>query len=355
MCLLGLVIAGCGGGGGGDDDLGDPTVAAPDQTPPAPDPSFNLTATVAGKSVASFKVANGESGTLNVNSGDEAVLMSSAGVLWTVQSSDPAVSYTQVKDPTDTVLDYKLSSAQGGQIVLWASSKIDEKVIATVTIVVAPQQYTPKEAVLGAISTYALSDTYVDSTTQQSTYSRETTVVNPDGSYTSDSKNSSNVVTDTYTANADGNRLSRTYVSGSGIVVGNLCTYTPSREYLNFPMYVGKSWASTWEYACTAGYHETANLNATVLNAEQVTVPAGTFDALRVRLATTLTNSNDGNLANGSIGTGQATYQIVTIGWYAPTIGQYVKYERTYTYVGMRPNSYISTEVETLQSQSQPQ
>jgi len=337
VCLLGLVIAGCGGGGGGDDDKG-----------------FDLIATVDGKSVDSFHVANGQSGTLNVNSGQEAVLKSSASVTWTVQSADPAVAYTQVKDPTDTVLDYTLSSAQGGNIVLSVASKEDGNLTATVTVVVAPQQYTPKDAVLGATSTYAVSDVYVNSTVKQSTYTRETTVVNPDGSYTSDSKNSSNVVTDTYTANADGNRLSRTYVSGSGIVPGNVCTYTPSRQYLNFPMYVGKSWTSTWEYACAAGYHESASLNATVLNAEKVIVPAGTFDALRVQLDTVLTNSNDGNLTGGSTLTGQATYRIATIGWYAPSLGQYVKFQRDYTYTGTQPNLYIRNEVEQLQSQQQP-
>ncbi|ALM85394.1 hypothetical protein ASB57_22630 [Bordetella sp. N] len=333
---MGLVIAGCGGGGGGDDDKG-----------------FDLTASTDGKAVAGFAVSDGQTGTLNVNSGEVAVLQSSAGVTWTVVSADPVVSYTQVSDPTDSTLRYQLSSAQGGNIVLSVASKEDGNLKATVTVVVAPQQYTPKDAVLGARSTYTVADNYVNGTTKQSSYTRETTVVNPDGSYTSSSFNSANVVTDTYTANAEGNRLTRTYVSGDPGSNGNLCTYTPSREWLNFPIYVGKTWSSTWQYACAFGYKETANLNATVLNAESVTVPAGVFNALRVQFNTALTDSNDSALTNGTTGT--AKYNIATIAWYVPTLGQYVKFERTYTYTGAQPSLYINTEVEQLQSQSQPQ
>ncbi|OWT67332.1 MULTISPECIES: hypothetical protein [unclassified Achromobacter] len=331
---MGLVIAGCGGGGGGDDDKG-----------------FDLTATVDGKSVDSFHVSNGQGGTLNVNSGQEAVLKSSDGVTWTVQSADATVAYTQVKDPTDTVLDYNLSSAAGGQIVLAVASKEDASLTATVTVVVAPQQYTRKDAVVGAYSIYDVTDTSVTGTLTPSSYERLTTAVNTDGSYTTNSLNALLTVTDTYTANADGNRLSRAYVATYGTRNGDNCTYTPDRHYLSYPMYVGKTWTATWDYACTSAAHETGELNAVVEAFEPVTVGAGTFDALRVRLDTKITNSNDTNLANGSAGTAQ--YQIAILGWYVPSLGQYVKFQRDWTYVGSTPSYYVSHEIESMRETGQ--
>ena len=54
------------------------------------------------------------------------------------------------------------------------------------------------------------------------------------------------------------NRLSRTYTNG------NVCTYTPKRNYYDMPLYVGKTWTGSWNYACQMGYKERGNVAGTV-------------------------------------------------------------------------------------------
>jgi hypothetical protein len=336
--VLGAVVAalaGCGGGGGGDDDSS--------SAPPVVH-GFTLTATLAGKAVTNFNVSNGQSGAIKMDSGQELVVTSTSPVTWVQSSgSGPAVTATDLKPETDTQVDVTLASVQGDAVLIYTvTSKEDASLTATVTIAITQQQFNPVPPVLGATSSLLETDTYVNGTTSTMTVGRHTTFVSPDGSASTDGLNSSGVVTDHYTLDPNGNRLSRTYADN-----GNLCSYNPSREYLNFPMSLGKSWTSTWQYSCVAGYHEMANLTATVEAWEPVTVPAGTFNALRVRLNTTLTNSNDTALTNGS--TGAATYSIALLAWYVPEKGSYVKYQSTYSYVGFQPPTYIVTQVQSLQ------
>jgi hypothetical protein len=333
-------LAGCGGGGGGGDDDDSSSVSAP---PPVVG-AFTLTATVAGTAVTDFNVSNGQSGTISMASGDELVVTSTAPVTYTQSSgSGPSVTATDVKPETDTQVDVQLTSLQGAAVLVYnVTSKADASLTATVTVKIAKQQTSPVPAVLNSTSSLLETDTYENGTTSSMTIGRQTTFVSPDGSYHTDALNASGVVTDHYTWDASGNRLTRTYADN-----GNLCSYNPSREYYNFPMYVGKTWASTWQYSCVAGYRETANLTAIVEGPEQVTVPAGTFNALRVRLTTNLTNSNDFNLTNGS--TGAAKYSIVVLAWYVPEKGTYVKYQSTYTYDGVSPPTYLATQVQSLQ------
>jgi hypothetical protein len=295
---------------------------------------------VAGTPVAGFNVQNGQSGTISMDSEQELVLTSSDAVTWTPQPNT-AVNITPVKAATDTVLDDTLASPPGGDQVFTVASKNDPSVTATVTVKVAPQHFNAKAAVNGASLKLAETDTLVNGTTSTTTVGRTVTSVAADGSYTEDATDISGTVTDHFLENASGNRVTRTYVSN-----GNVCTYNPSREYANFPLFVGKTWTSSWQYSCVAGYHETANQTATVEAWEPVTVPAGTMDALRVNIKTTLTNSNDANLTNGN--TGAATYSIALLAWYAPSQGEYVKYQFTYSYVGTAPGNYTATQTQEL-------
>lgn len=195
-------------------------------------------------------------------------------------------------------------------MVFTVAKKGDPSVSATITVTVAPQHFNAKAASVGDHSNLHQVDTLVNTSTTTTTVSRLTTAVAGDGSSSIDALDANAVVTDHFSVDTSGNRTSRTFVNN-----GNACTYAPSREYLNFPLFVGKTWASTWQYSCVLGYKETANQTATVEAWEPVTVTAGTFDALRVRINTTYTNSNDANLTNGSAGS--ASYAIALVGWYA--------------------------------------
>jgi hypothetical protein len=330
--ILGLVLAGCGGGGGGGDD-------------DAPS-GFTLSGNVSGTPITgqdgetSITVTDSKAIVLSMASGKELVISSTEPVSWTI-APNSTVTATPVKATTDTSWDQTLNSPQGGQLVLTITSKDNPAAVATATITVAPQQFAAVAPVTGHTTNWTENDVYNNGTKQDTTYSRLVTSVAADGSDTVDSLNAQAVVTDHYANDASGNRLSRTYAANN-----NLCTYTPSREYLSFPLVVGKTWNPAWQYSCAAGYKETATATATAEAWESVTVPAGTFDALRVRIDTTLTNSNDTALLNGN--TGQATYSIAVLAWYAPSQGTFVKYQSTYTYNGPAPGSYLATQVQSL-------
>lgn len=330
--ILGLLLAGCGGGGGGGDD-------------DAPS-GFTLTGNASGTPITgqngetSITVTESKAIVLSMDSGKELVISSTEPVTWAI-APNSTVTATPVKDTTDTSWDQTLNSPQGGQLVLTITSKDNPAAVATATITVAPQQFGAVAPVTGQTSNWANSDVYVGAATQDTTYSRLITSVAADGSDTVDQLNANAVVTDHFANAPGGNRLSRTYAANN-----NLCTYAPVREYTSFPLYLGKSWTPAWQYSCAAGYHETATGTAVAEAWESVTVPAGTFDAVRVRIQVQLSNSNDTNLLNGN--TGQASYSLAILNWYAPSKGTVVKSQTTYTYNGPAPASYLAVETQSL-------
>ncbi|MCD9230274.1 hypothetical protein LPV64_15525, partial [Ralstonia pseudosolanacearum] len=144
------------------------------------------------------------------------------------------------------------------------------------------------------------------------------------------------VAVERYSSDADGNRLTRTYLNN-----GNVCTYAPKRDMLNFPLSVGKTWTTTWQYSCAAGYREFATLNAAVEALEVLAIPAGTFNALRIHYALAITNSNDSQLPGGS--TGSAAYNQDYRCWWDVDGGRIVKCDFTYTYPAGAPSNFTKT------------
>ncbi len=121
-----------------------------------------------------------------------------------------------------------------------------------------------------------------------------------------------------------------------------VCTYTPKRDMLNFPLSVGKTWTATWQYACAAGYRESNTLNAEVEALEALTIPAGTFNTLRIRYALAITNSNDWQLPGGS--TSSAAYNQDYRCWWDVDGGRFVKCDFTYAY----PSGASSDDIKTF-------
>lgn len=317
-----VVLAGCGGGGDG---------GAP--PPPAPVGNFSLSATVGGVAVAGFSVANGGTGTLNVQTG-QAVQLTSSG----------SVSWSTTLNGTDVVLGTIIASGWAGSfgtmtpraVTLTATSTADATKSATVTInVAAGQSFALPAPQVGNAAIYALNDVLNDNTQRMSTYTDTTTAVNMDGSYVVQ-RTSGGIVIRTINNTASGDRASQLLASSM-----NLCSYTPARVYTSFPLHFGKSWNSTWTYTCAQGYRENAALIGKVVAQEMVTVPAGTFEALRVAVSISYTGSNDTNLVGGSSSTAQ--YTINSICWWGTSPVRFLGCEDAYSYTGAAPGNYLRT------------
>jgi hypothetical protein len=201
-----------------------------------------------------------------------------------------------------------------------------------------PEQFTAGPREVNDTIVWQQTETTVGNTTQQRSYGDRTTAVEADGSFSFNRGTPAGVTFERYRANADGNRLSREYVNN-----GNLCTYDPNRNFVSYPLHVGKVWASQWNYACALGYRESANQLSAVTGRESITIAAGTFDALRIGYVTLYTRSNDANLHNGA--TGEAAYLVESTCWWATAVQRIVKctYKNTYFGATPPPAGYLKT------------
>jgi len=58
--------------------------------------------------------------------------------------------------------------------------------------------------------------------------------------------------------------------------------FIPSLEYLNFPLFIGRSWRSEYRWTAPGGGTGIGNASATVVSLEHVKVRAGEFDAFKI-------------------------------------------------------------------------
>jgi len=91
--------------------------------------------------------------------------------------------------------------------------------------------------------------------------------------------------------------------------------YSPPLKYYDFPLYPGKTWQqTTTETDIKTGKTRTHTINGTVGEWEDVTVPAGTFHAIKVSLGTDVFNANTGEKINGT-----------DTSWYVPEVHRSIK------------------------------
>lgn len=60
--------------------------------------------------------------------------------------------------------------------------------------------------------------------------------------------------------------------------------FIPSLEYLNFPLFIGRSWHSEYRWTAPGGGTGIGNSSATVVSLEHVKVRAGEFDAFKIEI-----------------------------------------------------------------------
>lgn len=162
--------------------------------------------------------------------------------------------------------------------------------------------------------TYIIEYLYPDSL--KSSYSIERKVVAvDDGKITVAAKNVKSKMGKARTLQftAEGNLLSSRNPDGSGF------DYSPPLKYFAFPLYPGKTWQQTSrETNIQTGTVREHMLSATVSDWEDISVPAGTFRAIRITLQTELLDPSTGETSRGT-----------DISWYAPDIRRSVKSDIT--------------------------
>jgi hypothetical protein len=228
----------------------------------------------------------------------------------------------------------------GSAAVLLSSCGGSDEVTGTTYAFVAP--------VLNSVRTY--SQTFMDSSDSTINYTLQTqiTSVNPDGSYTETSSSPDGVNTVngiTYgtpedgSFNNQGQELSFTYPTSDGGT--GTCTYDPNGSGPPFPVSVGQTWQLQYTYSCNGGAPISYTQNGTVVDVESVTVPAGTFTALKFQSTITWTNA-EGTTRQDSI-----------TNWRDIQTLRSVKREHTYTISGTPPaGTYLVSEIQELQSTS---
>lgn len=105
------------------------------------------------------------------------------------------------------------------------------------------------------------------------------------------------------------NLVSSRNADGSGL------DYSPPLKYFEFPLYPGKTWRQTSiEKNIKTGATREFTLSATVGDWKNVSVPAGTFRAIKITTQTALLDGTTGQRSTGT-----------DISWYAPEIRRSVK------------------------------
>ncbi len=309
--VLAASLAACGGGGDGGGS-----------------PTLNVSTT--GSSAQSASVGNGQSTTLNVQSGDYLQLQASQPVKWAATYTSANTTLTN-QTQSDSLWAGNLIAPTGDTISVVATLASDPSKSFTLKLTVAPHRYKRVTPLVNEVATFL--ETSVDQANVTTLQRKAYTVVGVTASQMTVNGTDaiSGALIDSYVQDLDRNRLQRN-------TPGNSCTYTPIRDLYDMPLYYGKTWTAHWDFVCSpSGRRETAQTSATVEGYEAVSTQGGAFNALRIRYDTTYTLSNDTDIVNGAGGT--ATYKESTLSWWSTDKGRIVKWQSTFTY----PNGTTTT------------
>lgn len=315
---LACTLAACGGGDGSNSGIADPN-------------DFSMSATVGGTKVQSFSAGSGQTATLTVKSGQDLRFDTSSDVVWTSVSA----SQTDITPKGSTKQSWVagLKSPPGGTVTFIVTSAKDSNKSAKVTVTVSPHEYTAGTPKVGRVVTQTETGARLDGATNIHERASTTASINSTTGVVTSTSTLDGVADESYSSDADGNRLTRTYPNG------NVCRYTPKRTLLNFPLSVGKTWSSNWQYGCVAGYQEQSSITSTVEAYEPLVTPMGTLNTLRIHHLIATTNSNDSQLQGGTTGT--AAYNMDERCWWDVDGQRTVKCEMSYTYKGTAPTNYL--------------
>lgn len=207
--------------------------------------------------------------------------------------------------------------------------------------------YAQGTPVVGTSDVFVTAEVDDSNNTIDGTYTQRVASVNADGSYTLtqvDPTGDAPVVNGidyrfapvTRTFDGKGEQLSADFTLADGTTRD--CTFLTAQGHPT-PWYVMQAWESVVEESCTPGSSEPMVIAGSVVNLESVTVPAGTFTALRLEETQTWTDAN-----------GQKISASVTH-WVDPAHSLFtLKTITTYTRSGNVPAHYVVSQTVELQS-----
>jgi hypothetical protein len=193
------------------------------------------------------------------------------------------------------------------------------------------------------------SKTIIDnsSNTINQTIRDTTTAVNSDGSYVvvQDDPNNNSVTvngttysiqTETVNLNSSGQEISYSYTPAGGSLT--TCTYAPHGAGPDYPIVIGKTWSLTYTFICPSTLISISHTGSAI-DVESVTVPAGTFSAVKMQSTISWTDSNG------------TTHTETITNWRNASTGISVKELISTAYSGTVPsNGYPVTTTSVLQS-----
>jgi hypothetical protein len=151
-------------------------------------------------------------------------------------------------------------------------------------------------------SVRSYSETVVDNSnnTIDESFTVTVTALNSDGTYVELSEDPSHnsvfvngtnysILTETESLNDSGQETSYVYTAAGGGLV--TCTYDPHGDGPNFPLSVGNTWTLDYTLACGSGSPVSYSQVGSVADVESVTVPAGTYSAIKLQSTVTWTDS----------------------------------------------------------------
>lgn len=274
-----LLLSACGGGGGSGPD-------------PVHNSDLAVTLKVGAKTVTTNKIRAGDILDVDVPSGEVLEVIAADPVS---VASDAGTS--TVDRVSEQPLEVKLRfTAPGGATAgLRVSSRKTPADVAQIQVKVSPQRFANRLRVKGEAVTYAVSEALEDGSPLGDRIVKEAVFrVDPDGSYyESPYGDGGTGYNETEHYDADGNLLYWSWFQGdpnSDENDGDSIIYTPKVGLREFPLYVGKTWSTSWldSYGRANG-HATNTVEAY----EAVVVPAGIFAALRILSHVTMDGSED--------------------------------------------------------------
>lgn len=204
---------------------------------------------------------------------------------------------------------------------------------------------------LNASAVYALTTVDNSNNTINQVFDTQVTIVNSDGSFVEHVEDPTHnaitangtsyaVPTQDINVNNVGFEISYTSTPPNGVTTS--CTYTPHGSGPNHPFAVGDSWSSSWNLICGSAAPVAYSQTGTVMDTETITVPAGTFSAIKLQSTISWTDLNGTTHTDA-----RTTWKDVN--------GSHLKIKEvdTYSYSGTTPaHGYPVQRTSVLQSHS---
>ena len=311
-----MALAACGGGGGSDEK-----------------PAFGVTVTVDGVADPAGPLTAGETGTIEVPSGATLVFASADETRW--EPAATGSSYT-VNDFSFTSKSMTVSSNAGGSLAVVFTDKVDASQKATLNVTVAPRQFQRVAVADGESSEWTYLRVDRDDQSRTDELRAHVKATDGEGNYSVWFETLNEGGANWTTTNYDAQDRS------IGITFGeNGCTDDPAVVLVSYPVFVGKHWSGTSTRTCIGAKSFDQSYQRTVEAFERITVPAGTFDTLRIKSLVNFTNVSDSQVTGGA-------YSLTRTCWWATTLGRNVKCEFTYAYPDGVPGTYSRSLTQTM-------